>query len=227
MACLVLAVYRAQAGGDFRRAGRYLLVGTLWCLLSGSLHPLRAQQADTTGVLPDTTPAVPSDTARTSLLARPHRPRTALVRAAMVPGWGQYYNRQYRKMPVIYAGLGALGYLVVRLNRDYRFYDRAFLYQAFEERDPANNPYEAFKPDYDRIVAEFGNVSSSPLRQQRDNFRRNRDLSVLGIGLVYGLSILDAYVNAHLFDFDVGEDLTAQVEPHPEGGLALRLRVGF
>lgn len=218
-------MHRTQAGRAFPR---WLLCGLLLGLLPGSLAPVRAQAVDSTGVPPvppDSTQAPLPDSARVPLPAPVHRPRTALLRAAAVPGWGQYYNRQYRKIPFIYAGLGALGYNIVRLDRDYRFYNRAYLYKAFEERDPASNPYETFKPDYDQIAAQFGNVSSSPLRQQRDNFRRNRDLSVLGIGLVYGLSILDAYVNAHLFDFDVGEDLTAQVVPHPEGRLAVRLQV--
>ncbi len=68
------------------------------------------------------------------------------------------------------------------------------------------------------MVASLGAVSNGYLVAQRDAFRRNRDLSILGIGIVWSLQVLDAYVSAHLLDFDVGEDLTFHVAPGLDPG---------
>ncbi len=147
-----------------------------------------------------------------------------------IPGWGQVYNRQYIKLPFLYGAIGGLAFLVSDLNGDYLRYRRAYLYKSFQELVDSGqlteNPNESLKPYYDELAARFGAISSSPLRSQRDKLRRNRDLSIVGIGLVYGLSVLDAYISAHLLDFDVSEDLTVVVRPDPNG-LSARLTMTF
>lgn len=153
--------------------------------------------------------------------ARIHTPKGALRRAAILPGWGQYYNRQYYKMPFVYAGIGGMAAFAYYLNGQYLLYRHAYQYKAYQERVDSGrieeNPKAHYKGDYDQVAARYGDISSGPLRTQRDLFRRNRDLSYFGIGIVYGLTILDAYVSAHLMDFDVGEDLTLQVKPAGPG----------
>ena len=160
----------------------------------------------------------------------PRTPRGALWRAAAVPGWGQLYNRQYWKMPLVYAGLGGLTATTLAVNQKYLRYRHAYLYKAYEElvargqRD--DNPWTQYADVYQDIindVAQGQDLNASILRDQRDAFRRNRDLLYFGIGLWYGLSILDAYVSAHLVDFDVSEDLAFRLAPHPEG-LAVSVR---
>ncbi|MBT8399254.1 MAG: hypothetical protein KJO98_02160 [Rhodothermia bacterium] len=150
-----------------------------------------------------------------------HSPSGALWRAAVLPGWGQVYNRQYLKLPFLYAAIGGLAYLVVDLNDEYLLYRRAFLYKSFQELvdrgQLSENPNQDLKSYYDELAGQFGEITSDPIRDRRDNLRRNRDLSVVGIGLVYGLSILDAYISAHLLDFDIGEDLTFSVFPSLDG----------
>jgi hypothetical protein len=180
--------------------------------------PARAQR--------DTTNTNPADTGERAWLAR-HTPRGALWRAAALPGWGQVYNHQYLKLPFVYTALGGVTALALNQNQNYRLYDRAYLYRAWQDTvgEDGENPFAHFKGDYDALVSGFGfQISAGTLRQQRDKFRRNRDFSFIGIGLVYGLTILDAYISAHLLDFDVGEDLTAALRPHPAGlTIALRL----
>ena len=148
-------------------------------------------------------------------------PRGALWRSAAAPGWGQLYNDQPIKLPFIYGALGALVYSAVSNQDDYRLYKEAYQYKAWQELVDAgseeSNPRIDFKSSYDQLVAEFGEISSRPLRNQRNNFRRSRDLSFVGIGLVYGLAMLDAYVSSHLLDFDVGEDLSFRAAPGPDG----------
>lgn len=150
-----------------------------------------------------------------------HSPRGALWRSAVLPGWGQIYNRQYVKLPFVYAAMGGLVVAIIRLDNDYDLYNRAFQYKAHQELVDAGqleqNPRASFKPSYDRIAADVGPVSSGPLEIRRNNLRRGRDLSAIGLGLVYGLAMLDAYVSAHLLDFDVGESLGVAVTPGTDG----------
>ena len=141
-----------------------------------------------------------------------HSPKSALIRAAVLPGWGQIYNRQYYKLPFVYGALGGLAYLVTDLNSDYLLYRRAFQFKAFDELTPdgGENPRQDLKPHYDQLVARLGvgELPSSVIRSNRDTIRRNRDLTILATTLVYAFSIFDAFVSAHLLDFDIGEDLS-------------------
>ncbi len=188
------------------------------------------------------TPAIASAQAADSLdtglvrsrLPANHSPSRALRRALVLPGGGQLYNRQYWKLPIVYAGLGITTWRSIQANRNHKLYTRAFQYRDWQDEVDAGraetHPFPEFQDDYERVLLEEcgGNctASANELEQIRDNFRRNRDLSRFGIGLIYGLSIIDAFVSAHLLDFDVGEDLTVQFLPHPNGATA-HLRIGF
>lgn len=157
-------------------------------------------------------------------------PRGALWRAAVLPGWGQAYNGQFVKLPFVYAALGGLAATAVVLNDRYLLYRHAYQFKAFEEITPEGepNPRQSFEADYLRLLDRLGLTSlpSSAIRPTRNSLRRNRDLTILGIGVVYGLSILDAYVSAHLADFDISEDLTVSVFP-TVGGVRTSVRVSL
>lgn len=160
------------------------------------------------------------DSVRTQILRErglppTHTPRRALWRAAALPGWGQIYNRQYLKLPFVYAGLAGMGYAIVWNNNRYLQYRHAHLFRLEQERTPDEpNPYEQFQDEYQAIVNDVGgNLSARQLRDQRDKLRRWRDLSVVGAVLVYALTIVDAYVSAHLLTFDVDDQLALRVRP--------------
>ena len=150
-------------------------------------------------------------------LPEDHSPRGALWRAASVPGWGQFYNRQYYKVPIVYAGLGGLAASAILVNRRYLLYRHSYLFLARQDDFPH------YEDDYLRLLEELnipesrGPQLTEVFRSTRDNLRRNRDLLYIGVGLFYGLSILDAYVSAHLLDFDVGEDLSLSIQAAPDG----------
>ncbi len=197
---------------------RHAAVLTIVLAGLASLRPVLGQ--DTTGVSLDAG-------------ARPdHSPRGALWRAAAVPGWGQLYNRQYYKAPIVWGGLAGVVGSALYVNRTYLRYRHAFHWLV---RESAGYEVPAhFEEDYLTLIAELGLTPDQAeqrstqltrlFREHRDNLRRNRDLLYIGIGLFYGLSMLDAYVSAHLLDFDVGEDLTLSLRPVP-GGLAAGLRM--
>lgn len=159
-----------------------------------------------------------------------HSPRRALWRALAVPGWGQLYNRQYYKMPFVYAGLAAGGFAVYEMNRRYTMFRRANLYKIGQNRaaeEGGDNPYQRYEDEFNQVVEwlggeeRVGNVSGRQLRDLRDKNRRRRDLSILGTGLFYALTVLDAYVSAHLLTFDVGD---VAVRVRPTGGERLASR---
>lgn len=171
---------------------------------------------------------LPSSGQNQMVVKAPSSPQGALWRSAVAPGWGQIYNKQYIKLPFVYAALGGFIYNAVTAHQDYVLYREAFQYKAFQEQVDAGviavNPRSSFSDSYQTVATKFGAVSSRPLEAQRNIFRRSRDLSFVGVGLVYGLAMLDAYVSAHLLDFDVGENLSIQVEPRP-GGISLKALV--
>lgn len=192
-----------------------------------------------------TTSAQP-DSVRAEILAAKgfspdHSPRNALWRGAVVPGWGQLYNRQYYKIPFVYAGLAALGFRAYRAHRHYKLFQRAHLFGIGRDRATDNEPnaYQHYEDEYREVVEEQfvrEELSDSrkleKMREQRDQFRRRRDLSFVGTGVFYALTLLDAYVSAHLLTFDVGGDLSIRVQPvgsrfaARRDGVALSSRVG-
>jgi hypothetical protein len=128
-----------------------------------------------------------------------HSPRKATILSAILPGAGQAYNKKYWKMPIIYAGMFGLGYLVKTNNEEYNNYKDA--YKLRLDGDPATT---------DEYVGVY---SDQDLVTLKDYYRRNRDLSALGIGVIYILNILDAAVDAHLYHFNVSDDLTLDITP--------------
>lgn len=137
----------------------------------------------------------PSDT-----LARTHSAHRASVYSAILPGLGQAYNKKYWKLPVIYAGFGTLAYFGVMNTREYRKFREAFNYVNSGDTSFIDNDY----------AIKYGLNS---LRQGRDYYRRNVELTyILGVAL-YLLNIVDAAVDAHLMYFDVSDDLSMQLQP--------------
>lgn len=137
--------------------------------------------------------------ADTLLLApvREHSVRKATLKSTALPGLGQAYNRKYWKVPIVYAGLGACVYFIRDNTVNYRYYRDALF--AETDGNPATiNPTGA---------------TAAQIRPVMDQYRQWLDLSYIGFVIVYALNIVDAHVDAHLFNFDVSEDLQASIRP--------------
>lgn len=130
--------------------------------------------------------------------------------SALVPGLGQVYNQKYWKVPIIYAGFTGLLYYANYNNFIYKKYKNSYDIKLRIANGETG------------LVDNYENLSSDNLEQVMQNWRRYRDLMYISIGLLYVAQILDANVDAHLFDFDMSEDLTLHVEPllEPIGPLA-------
>jgi len=129
-----------------------------------------------------------------------HSITKAAIFSAVLPGLGQAYNKKYWKIPIIYVGFGAFGYFVVSNNNEYSQFREAYIYTANGETYPIDNPY-------------VGKYNQAQLKEAMDFYRRNRDLSYILGGLWYTLNILEAYADAHFFDYDISEDLSMRVSP--------------
>ena len=144
-----------------------------------------------------------------------HSPRKATIYSALLPGLGQAYNKKYWKIPIIYAGFGTIGYFIKWNNDNYKLFRTG--YNHLVDGDPETQDYlliEAVRRNnYDLDNPnQYNNLRTALLRQQ-DYYRRNRDLLFISIIAFYGLNIIDASVDAHLFDFDISDDLTFNWQP--------------
>lgn len=142
-----------------------------------------------------------------------HSPKKAAVFSAILPGLGQAYNKKYWKIPIIYAGFGTLGYFISWNNKNYKVLRLAF--SDLTDGNPDTNSYldlEAVKY-YDLDNESERNQFENALNKQQNYYRRNRDLLIISTAGFYALNIIDASVDAHLFDFDISEDISFNWQP--------------
>jgi hypothetical protein len=142
-----------------------------------------------------------------------HSPKKAAIYSTILPGLGQAYNKKYWKIPIIYAGFGTFGYFIGWNNKNYNTLRIA--YSDLTDGNPETNSYlDLDGAQYYDLDSESGrNDFKNALNKQKDYYRRNRDLLVIGMVAFYGLNIIDASVDAHLFDFDISEDLSFNWQP--------------
>lgn len=137
-------------------------------------------------------------------------PTTATWLALVIPGGGQIYNRKFWKLPIFYGGFAGCAYALTWNGKMYKDYSQAY-------RDAVNNNWGAssiqdlLPPGYIDRVSKT--QLTETLRKRKDTYRRYRDLSIFAFIGVYLLSVVDAYVDAELSNFDISPDLSMRVEP--------------
>jgi len=122
-------------------------------------------------------------------------PKKAAIYSAVIPGSGQIYTKKYWKIPIIYGGLVASAYFINDNNNQYNEY-----------RDAALLSYETGEDQLGYTYSELITL--------KDYYRRNREISYFSFVGVYILNIVDASVNAHLFNFDVSDDISLNIRPY-------------
>jgi hypothetical protein len=135
-----------------------------------------------------------------------HNPKIATRRSALIPGWGQAYNRQYWKIPIAY-GIIAIPVVMYVYNNDY-YKKMKFAYDARYKEQFLND-----NSDVPKIDPELVNLPINSLLNYRNVYRRDRDYSVLFFLIAWGFQVADATVFAHLKQFDVSNNLSMQVRP--------------
>jgi len=134
--------------------------------------------------------------------AKKYNPKVATFRSALIPGWGQVYNKKYWKIPIIYGALGiTAGIFIYNLNT-YKALRQAVIYRS--DTITANDAL---------IDPRFINFSTEAIRSYRNSYRQNVDYSVLFFLIFWGLNVVDATVDAHLKAFDVSDNISFRIKP--------------
>jgi hypothetical protein len=128
-------------------------------------------------------------------------PTGAMILSAIIPGLGQFYNQSYWKIPVIY-GVAAFFTYEYKTNNDY--------YKIY------SNKYEAVKGTDEKNAGTY--------KRWREIYRDSRDSYIWYFSLLYIINILDAYVDAHLFDFSVDEDYRFR---QISGNYSIKFKINF
>ena len=147
-------------------------------------------------------------------------PKKAMLLSAIIPSAGQFYNEKYWKMPLAVGGIVAAIYSAQYNRGEYIRYRDA--YRLETDDDPTTQ-------------SEFAdqNITPQGIRDHRDSYKQMMELSYALSGLAYLLQLVDAYVDAHLFDFNVSDDLSARIEPQVMSGaphlnsMGIRLTLNF
>lgn len=142
-----------------------------------------------------------SDTLKIEL-TKPHSPNKAALFSTIVPGLGQAYNKKYWKMPIIYAAIGTSVYFGITNNRSLKKYKTAYTNRLDDDITTID--------EFDGLLSDAG------LEANIDFHQRNRDLAFIVAGLFYVLNIVDAAVDAHLFNFPKTDNLSFNLQPNIE-----------
>ena len=149
-------------------------------------------------------------------------PKKAWITAAIFPGAGQIYNRQYWKLPIVYGGFMACAYAISWNNRTYQDYRNAYIsIKNDAKNDPQAEHPETWSDNWlvfvpssiDPATRLHNTTFHSNLKRGNDYYRRYRDLSIIITVGIHLICMADAFVDAQMFDFDVSPDLSFQVTP--------------
>lgn len=179
-------------------------VRALTCLIGlACLQPVVAQTTEDQVFISESFPY--SDLQLTDTLKTLYKPdpSKAIWYSALCPGMGQLYNRRYWKLPIVAAGIVGISYAINWNSKYYVAYTNA--YRDISDNNPATQSYlKLLPPGYEFNTSQLTNV----LRNRQQKYRRTRDLSYISAVGLYLICILDAYVDAHLYDFDISPDLS-------------------
>lgn len=140
-------------------------------------------------------------------------PLRAVWMGAILPGYGQIYNRAYWKLPIVYGAFMGCAYAITWNNTMYTDYKQAYR-DILTDTDGTKTSYLDILPEGYTIEMMGGKANyTNVLKNKQNTYRRYRDLSIVATVVVYALSLVDAYVDAQLFDFDISQDLSMRVEP--------------
>lgn len=211
MLCLSIIKTNAQSA-DSAKVRDFVVLDTL-----NASHP-KAEAIDTVAWLQgesvvdkNTTKIINSKTA-----FKPNSKSAILY--SLIPGGGQFYNRKYWKLPIVYGGFIGLIYAISWNGKYYGEYKDGYAAIMKDDYDSAANKaiwssLLTSNKDVDKLGSSDIARLRSSFKRNRDSYRRYRDLSIIGVVALYALTMIDAYVDAELFDFDISPDLSLRVEP--------------
>lgn len=192
-------------------------------LIAGCYFKAAAQTPDTAGITKkthrDSLVSTKNDSVKTrKFVPKPkkekvyhpdstHSPHTAIIRSIIIPGWGQVYNHRWWKVPLIYGGLGLLGYAEV-YNAHY--YNEFLAVSKYVEHGTMPKLGDKYYLQY----TEYVSAGSTALYDATDGYRRDRDLCILGIIGAWGINVIDAYIDAKfMHSYSMDNNLSIKIKP--------------
>ncbi|WP_179348672.1 DUF5683 domain-containing protein [Winogradskyella pacifica] len=166
----------------------------LVCLFS-ILFSFSQIEKDSTSIAIEESPIIANETLVKKEID-PLRPSKAAFYSAVLPGLGQAYNKKYWKIPIVWGAIGTGVYFFVRNDKQFDRY-----------RDAYKSRLAGYTTD-----EFYGSISDDGLIRAQEQFRRNKEMSVLITLGLYALNIIDANIDAHLLQFNVDENLS--FSPH-------------
>ena len=181
-------------------------------------HPVQPLFKDSSAVLikTDSTKIIPLSKKDSARVRLPHDPRKATLYSAIVPGWGQAYNHEYWKIPVVYGALAIPVSLYIYNNHYYKMTKFAYsaVYAATLQTPIDKSMLLRINPKVlDQLTGQPLNLAT--YQSYRNTFKRDKDYSLLWFFIVWGLNVADATVFGHLKDFDVSDNLSMQMKVQP------------
>ena len=146
------------------------------------------------------------DKVRDTFLLRYHSPTKATIMSAIIPGLGQAYNHKYWKIPILYAGAGVIFYFANFNTKWYNYWKGVYAVETQARNSPTYTPSIDPYPNY-------VNNSLDDFKSIRDYYQKDLQLTYIIAAGVYILNILDAAVDANLFDYDISDKLTLSPSP--------------
>jgi hypothetical protein len=137
--------------------------------------------------------------AQTDTLQKVHSAKKASIYSAILPGLGQAYNHKYWKIPIVYGALGTTVYIATKNHIDFKYYNKRLIAKDKYIQELVNNP---------NAVDPYPDQTYGFLQYENNQNHRNRDFFIVVSALVYGLNILDANVDGHLFSYDISDKLS-------------------
>jgi len=129
-----------------------------------------------------------------------HSPSRATIYSAILPGLGQVYNKKYWKVPIIYGGFAALSY--------------SYLFSDGKYSDYLNEYTHRIESDSALFNSEMLRFTDDNILELKNYYQRNRELSIIGMVILYALNIIDATVDGHLYSFDISDNLSMNINPY-------------
>ncbi len=161
-----------------------------------------------------------ADTSHHSIM---HNPRKALLYSAAIPGLGQAYNQKYWKIPIVAAAFGTAAYFFAINNNGFIACRNAITRR--QDSNPLNDNDQVIVTDYVLKKYDISFQTTADLFTIKQSFRKNRDISAMALMGVYVLNIVDAYVDAHLFHYDMSDNLSCSPLINNKGvGVAFNFR---
>jgi hypothetical protein len=201
-----------------------LLITIISCIICAFTFAQAEKQQlknfSSTNTINDSASSVKKDSA-THITFVPHDPRKATRRSLIIPGWGQAYNKQYWKIPLVYGILAIPTVTFIYNNNWFKKTSYAYdaLYLATYGSNPPSPPSAADSIPLQSVDGEIlpgikaGRIDLASLQNARTAYRRDRDYSAFWFLILWGINVVDATVSGHLKDFNVSKDLAMHVEP--------------